>query len=86
MENPPPYNAGQILQYDDPTNTNNTSVFYYTAEPDMLKKRDPTNTGYYPLDNITFKRASWVFPYNQRVRGIDSNNTRIIFIQPSVST
>lgn len=77
------YSAWQIYQYDDATNANNTKVFYYSAESDMLRKWDVTISGFYSLDNFTFKRASWVFPINQRVRWIDTNNTRILFQQPT---
>ena len=81
-ESPVENNAGQILQFSDPNDQNNTRVFYYVPEPNILTKKDVTETTYSAIDNTTFKRASWVFPYNQRVRGIDTLNTRVNFERP----
>jgi len=35
------------------------------------------------LDNTTFWRASWVFPYNTPVRGIATTPNQVVFEQPS---
>lgn len=81
-ENPATYNAWQIFQFPDSNDVNNTKVFYYASNPNVLTKKDVTATTYSALDNTTFKRASRVFPYNQRVRGIDTLNTKINFEKP----
>jgi hypothetical protein len=63
-----PFYAGQILQDNDPTNSINSKVLYYSPEAEMLKKWAPNYATFAVLDNQTFERYSWVFPYNQRVR------------------
>jgi len=80
LNNPPSRNVCQIMQYTDPTNVDNTKIYYYAQQANMLQKLQGVVFG--PLDNVTFKRMAQSFHYNQRVRGIDSNDVKIIFERP----
>lgn len=74
------YTAGQILR--EAAGTPYTTVKYYTPLPNMLYKIDDTNQ-IWPLDDVTFWRASRVFPYNTPVRGIATTPNKVVFEKPS---
>ncbi len=74
------YTAGQILW--NAGGVTYTQVGYYTPLADMLYKVDSNNTAWV-LDNSTFWRASWVFPYNTPVRGIATTPNKVVFERPS---
>jgi hypothetical protein len=74
------YTAGQIWRVE--AGVTYTKVKYYTPLSNMLYKVDGNNTVGL-LDNSTFWRASWVFPYNTPVRGIATTPNKVIFEQPT---
>lgn len=74
------YTAGQILMAA--AGVTYTKVKYYTPQTTMLYKVDTNNT-VMALDNSTFYRASWVFPYNTPLRGIATTPNKVIFEQPT---
>lgn len=84
VQNPPAYHA--VLLSGNTTNAlNATKVYYFASDDNVLSKKDFWSTNYTPMDNSTFYKASWVFPYNQRVRGIDTNNIRVNFERPLIT-
>ncbi|MFA7298481.1 MAG: hypothetical protein WC010_02435 [Candidatus Absconditabacterales bacterium] len=74
------YTAGQILR--EANGTEYTTVRYYTPLYNMLYKLDANQTPG-QIDDYTFWRASWVFPYNTPVRGIATTPNQVVFEQPS---
>lgn len=84
LQNPESYGA-VLLSWNsnNPNNMNATRIYYYASENNVLSKRQWVTGTYSPLDNATFYKMSWVFPYNQWVRGIDTNDIRINFEKPT---
>lgn len=81
VQNPPSYHA-VLLSGNTNDTMNATKVYYYASDTNVLTKRDFWSTNYTPMDNSTFYKASRVLPYNQWVRGIDTNNIRVNFERP----
>lgn len=79
---PKDYDATQIYQTVNVTDPDNSKLYYYAPEANMLSKKGYTETNFTPFNNTTFQVLSRVFPYNIRVRGIDSNDVKILFEQP----
>jgi len=71
------YTAGKILMEN-----NNTKVKYFAPLQNMIYKI-ATWGSVWPLDEYTFYRASFVFPYNTPVRGIATTPNKVVFEQPS---
>ena len=76
------YDAAQIYQTVNVTDADNSKLYYYAPETNMLSKKAYTASTFTPFDNATFQCFSRVFPYNTWVRGIDSNDVKILFEQP----
>ncbi|MEI7919540.1 MAG: hypothetical protein WCH65_05060 [bacterium] len=74
------YSAGQILR--EAAGTPYTTVQYYTPLPNMIYKVDSNNVAG-AIDETTFWRASWVFPYNTPVRGVATTPNKVVFEQPA---
>lgn len=85
-QNPPTYHAVELSwNSNNPNNINSTRIYYYVSDTNVLSKRQWVTGTYTAIDNATFYKASWVFPYNQWVRGIDTNDISINFERPTTA-
>jgi hypothetical protein len=74
------YSAWQIMREHE--GTTYTKVKYFTPLQNMLYKISSSNQ-IWPIDDYTFWRASWVFPYHTPIRWIATTPNKVIFEQPS---
>ncbi len=74
------YSAGQIMR--EYAGDIYTKVKYYTPLANMIYKVDGNNVVGF-VDNTTFWRASWVFPYNIPVRWIATTPNKVVFEKPA---
>lgn len=75
------YSAVQILREN--AGTYYSRVKYYRPMANMLYKVNKNTLLTWPIDNMTFRRPSRVFPFNTPIRWMASNPNRIVFERPS---